>query len=210
MNIAGCTSGLRYLTVLKRIDFEFVGGGFRRRGFGGVGWEGEVKSAGVWGEIALFERRDDVEKWRGGWSEAAFSGVAGIDFNFSGKFKLGSSFMFQDFGVRDPDELIDIYLDAPFQEGWSFLASAAYGVITLHHELHPLVKSDLSGIINLIDNSTLWQPMITVNTGDNTDLAFYGWLGTGEKAEVNGLSISTGSEFGGMPDGGGFYARWFF
>ena len=151
-----------------------------------------------------------MEKIRGGWSKAAFSGVAGIDVNLPDDFKLGGSFMFQDFGVRDPEELIDIYKDAPFQEGWVFLGSAAYGVLTLHRELHPLVQSDLAGIINLIDNSTLWQPIITVNTGDNTDLAFYGWVGTGKKSRQQGTTSSVRSEFGGMPAGGGFYARWFF
>lgn len=200
----------RYRISLKGIDLEFVGGRFRRRGFGGVGWEGEVKSTGIWGELALFERRENVEKIRGGWSEAAFSGVAGIDINLPDDFKLGGSFMFQDFGVREPEELIDIYEDAPFQEGWVFLGSAAYGVLTLRRELHPLVQSDLAGIINLIDNSTLWQPKITINTGDNTDLAFYGWVGTGKKSVLNGISLSIRSEFGGMPAGGGFYARWFF
>ena len=200
----------RYRKLLKGIDFELVGGRFRRRGIAGIGWEGEVKSTGIWGELALFGRRENAEKIRGGWSEAAFSGVAGIDINLPDDFKLGGSFMFQDFGVRDPEELINIYEDAPFQEGWVFLGSAAYSVLTLHRELHPLVQSDLAGIINLIDNSTLWQPMITINTGNNTDLAFYGWVGTGKKPRHRDNSISVRSEFGGMPAGGGFYARWFF
>ena len=200
----------RYRTSVKGIDFEFVGGRFRRRGFGGVGWEGEVKEAGIWGEIALFERRENVEKWRGGWSKAAFSGIAGVDVNLPADFKFGGSLMFQDFGVRKPQELENIYEDAPFQEGWIFLASSAYCVLTLNRELHPLVRSDLAGIINLIDNSTLWQPRITINTGDNTDICFYSWIGTGEKPEANDILPTIKSEFGMFPDGGGFYARWFF
>ena len=196
--------------MLKGIDFEFVGGRFRRRGFGGVGWEGEIMEAGIWGELALFERKKNAERWRGGWSKAAFSGVAGMDVNLPADFKIGGSFMFQDFGAREPEELNDIYEDAPFKEGWIFLASAAYCVFTLHRELHPLVQSDLAGIINLIDNSTLWQPRITISTGDNTDLCLYGWIGSGEKPQVSGYSVKIRSEFGMLPDGGGFYARWFF
>ena len=200
----------RYRTMVKGIDFEFIGGRFRRRGFGGVGWEGEIMETGIWGELALFERRKDVEKRRGGWSKAAFSGVAGIDANLPADFKIGGSFMFQDFGAREPEEFVDIYEDAPFKEGWVFLASAAYCVFTLNRELHPLVQGDLAGIINLIDNSTLWQPRITISTGDNTDLCFYGWIGTGGKPRVSGNSMTMRSEFGMLPDGGGFYARWFF
>jgi len=200
----------RFRNSIHGIDFEFIGGRFRRRGFGGFGWEGEVKSAGIWGELAAFERRRNVEKWRGGWSKVAISGVAGIDINLPRDFKIGGSAMFQDFGVRDPTELSAVYDDAPFREDWVFLASAAYGVITIHRELHPLVQGDFAGIINLIDNSTLLQPKITISTGDNNDLSFYSWIGTGTKPGLKGENLMYRSEFGGMPGGGGFYARWFF
>ena len=200
----------RYRTSLSGVDLEFVGGRFRQRGFGGFGWEGEIGKIAIWGEAALFERRTDVEKWRGGWSKAAFSGVAGIDLNLPYKFKFGESVMFQDFGARDPKDLSDIYNDVPFSEGWAFLGSAAYSVITLHRELHPLVQGDLAGIVNLIDSSTLWQPRITISTGDETDLSFYGWIGSGKKSRMDGETVLTRSEFGMLPDGAGFYARWFF
>ena len=100
--------------------------------------------------------------------------------------------------------------DAPFAESWAFLASAGYGLVTLHRRLHPLVDADLAGILNLVDGSTLWQPRLTVNVGDNADISFYGWLGTGEKNRYSPAGVTTRSEFGSLPDGGGFYARWFF
>jgi hypothetical protein len=200
----------RYRTSLSGVDLEIVGGHFRQRGFGGFGWEGEVGTVAVWGEAALFERRTGAEKWRGGWSKAAFSGVAGIDLNLPYKFKFGKSVMFQDFGARDPEDLSDISNDAPFREGWVFLGSAAYSVITLHRELHPLVQGDLAGIVNLIDNSTLWQPRITISTGDETDLSFYGWFGSGKESRMDGEAVIARSEFGTLPGGAGFYARWFF
>lgn len=200
----------RIRSSFRKIDIEFVGGRFRRRTFGGIGWEGGTNPFGLWGEIALFERRKANEVWRGGWSKAAFSGVAGLDYYFTADFVVGGALMFQDFGVRDPKDLISVYSDAPYKEGWVFLGSASYGVVTVSRELHPLVQADAAGIINLIDSSTLWQPRLTISTGDNTDLSLYGWITTGEKPEVKGFSVSTPSEFGMMPDGGGFYARWFF
>ena len=72
------------------------------------------------------------------------------------------------------------------------------------------MDGDIAGLINLVDNSTLWQPRLTISTGDNTDLAFYGWIGLGEKPEAQGLTAQPRSEFGMIPDGGGLYARWFF
>ncbi len=200
----------RFRTMYHGVDFEFVGGRFRRRGFGGLGWEGEIREQSIWGELALFGRRDDVEKIRAGWSWAAFSGVAGIEFDLPDDYLLGVAGLYQDFGARDPEDLQDVYTDAPFREGWAFLGSAAYSVLTLNKELHPLVQGNLAGIVNLVDSSMLFQPRITVNTGDNSDLAFYAWVGTGKKSRMDGISVDIRSEFGQMPDGGGFYARWFF
>jgi hypothetical protein len=72
------------------------------------------------------------------------------------------------------------------------------------------LPADGAGLVNLIDGSTLWQPRITVSTGDNTDISFYGWIGTGDgMGRRNGAPVMR-SEFGGMPEGGGFYGRWFF
>ncbi len=200
----------RFRRMYHGVDFEFVGGRFRRRGFGGLGWEGEIRKQSIWGEFALFGRRDNAETKRAGWSKAAFSGVMGFEFDLPDDYIFGVAGMYQDFGARDPEDLADVYTDAPYTEGWAFLGSAAYSVLTLNKELHPLVQGDLAGIINIVDSSMLWQPRITVNTGDNSDLAFYAWIGTGKKSRVTGSAIEIRSEFGHMPCGGGFYARWFF
>ena len=118
--------------------------------------------------------------------------------------------MFQDFGVRRPKDLVTVYGDAPYREGWVFLGSAGYALLTLHRELHPLVNADLAGLANLTDGSTLWQPRLTVSVSNNSDLSVYGWIGTGGKPRLSGFTVVTRSEFGMIPDGGGMYARWFF
>ncbi len=191
-------------------DIEFVGGRFRRRGYGGLGWEGGTAPWGFWGEAAVFERLRGRETKRGGWSEAAFSAVAGLDYYVEADFVVGGGLMFQDFGVRDPKDIVTVYSDAPYREGWVFLGSAGYGVLTVSKKLHPLVQADGAGLVNLIDGSTLWQPRITVSTGDNTDISFYGWIGTGDGVDTRNGAPVMRSEFGGMPEGGGFYGRWFF
>jgi len=191
-------------------DVEVIGGRFRRRGFGGIGWEGGSNPIGFWGEAALFGRREEQESVRSGWSEAAFSGVTGLDYYIQPDFVVGGGVLYQDFGVRDPEDLPEVYNEAPFREGWVFLGSAGYGVLTLSKELHPLVQADVSGLVNLVDSSTLWQPVVTINTGDNTDISFYGWIATGKDTKTDGGTVETRSEFGMMPDGGGLYARWFF
>jgi len=200
----------RYRTSLGSVDMELAGGQFRERVFGGIGWEGGVSPFGYWGELAFFERIAAGEKNRGGWSEAAVSAVLGLDYYIEADFVLGAAYMHQDFGARDVGELSDVYNDAPFREGWAFLGAADYGLVTLSKELHPLVQANVAGILNLIDSSTLWQPQITISTGDNTDLSVYGWFGSGESTDPESRCPRVESEFGDMPGGVGMFARWFF
>ncbi len=194
----------------RGVDAIMMGGRFRHRGFGGLAWDGDMGSFGLWGEIAAFERRPAVEKWRGGWSKAAFSGVAGVDFYLPWRVRTGMGVMYQDFGARHPGDLVSVYADAPYREGWAFLGSAGYGLVTLHRQIHPLVNADAAGLVNAVDGSTLWQPRVTVSVSDNADLAFYGWIGTGRKPNIENVMLAPRSEFGMFPDGGGVYARWFF
>ena len=196
----------RFRAPVKGVDIEIVGGRFRRRGFGGFGWEGGVGEFGVWGEVALYGRRDG-EPVRNGNGNVAFSGVTGTDYSLADDTIIGGAVFYQDFGATDPADLAAVYTDTPFREGWAFFGGAAYGVATLHRQLHPLVSGDLVGIVSIIDGSSLWQPVITMSTGDNSDLVFYGWIGEGRGTARLGRMRS---EFGAMPDGAGVFARWFF
>jgi hypothetical protein len=197
-------------TSVAGIDLEAVVGRFRQRAIAGLGFEGGAGPLGIWGEAALFGRRPDVEQVRAGWSQAAFSGVAGIDWPAFYDFRLGTSVMYQDFGARRPEDLAAVRMDAPFQEGWVYLGSAGYGVVTLQRSLNPLWNLGVSGIVNLVDGSTLWQPRLTYSVSDNADLGVYAWGRTGAGSELTNGQVVVHSEFGSLPIGGGLYARWFF
>lgn len=203
---AGALLG-RMRAMVRGVDLEVVSGRFRRRAFGGAGWEGELGRFNLWGELALFERRPRFETFRGGWTEAAFSGVTGVEVSPWSETTLGASFLWQDFGARSRLELNAVPFDAPYREGWVFLGACAYVSVTAHRKVHPLVDLDLSGIISVVDSSTLWQPKATVSVSDESDLVLYGWVGTGAGPSDLGLLES---EFGAVPDGGGAYFRWYF
>lgn len=192
------------------LDVELLGGRFRERGFGGLGWEGELGPAGIWGEVAAFQRCPDTEQYRAGHGDVALSGAVGSDFDLPLDTHGGLGLMYQDFGARRPEDLPGVYTDAPFREGWAFLGSAGYAVVTLSRQFHPLVTGALSGLINAVDGSSLWQPRLTFSISDNADLGAYGWMGLGARPRIDeGMPVPV-SEFGMAPTGAGLYARWFF
>ena len=189
------------------MDVEVLGGRFRQRNFGGLAWEGDARIVGVWGELALFQRGS--EPHRAGWSEAAFSGVAGVERNLPGDVMAGLGLFYHDFGARSPDELTMVAMEEPFLQGWTFLQSAGYAVVTAAHDVHPLVNISAAGLINLVDGSTLWQPRLLIRTGNNADLTAFGWIGLGPRPALEPVPRIR-SEYGTVPTGGGLYARWFF
>jgi hypothetical protein len=193
---------------LGGMDVEVLGGRFRRRNFGGVSWEGDVPLVSVWGEAALFERKN--EPVRGGGKKTAIEAVAGVERHLPGDALLGVGAYYNEFGTRKTGDLLPTRLDAPFVEGWVFLAERAYGVVTGQWQIHPLVTLAGAGIVSLVDASSLWQPRCTVSVSDNADLAVFGWIGAGPRPRLSSAGLRTPSEFGTVPDGGGLYARWFF
>ncbi len=198
-------------TSPRGLDTVLLGGRFRERGFGGFAWDGEIAPVGIWGELAAFERKPAREHFYGGWSHrTAFSGIAGADITVPADIRTGFALMYQDFGVRHPEDLALVFADAPFREGWLFLGSSGYGMLTLHRQMHPLAVADLAGLVNLVDSSTLWQPRLTFSVSNNSDLSLYGWLGTGGKPRNEGTASIPRSEFGMVPRGAGVYARWFY
>ncbi len=188
-------------------DIEALAGRFRQRGFGGLGLEGEVGRAAVWAEAALVQRRGEFAP--GGGPRAAASVVAGADGFVKGEVLLSSGILYQDSGARDSADLILVQSAGPVAEGWQFLSAAAYWFVSASYEAHPLVRLDGSGLVNVIDGSTFWQPRLTWSVSDEADLSLFGWLTGGRRADLSGAIPEPRSEFGIAPRGAGLYARWF-
>ncbi|MFZ2959339.1 MAG: hypothetical protein WA705_20825 [Candidatus Ozemobacteraceae bacterium] len=196
----------RWRENVRGFDFELVGGEFRERGFVGLGYDGEIRKTTCWGEVASFQRKSSKETLRNGGGDRALSWIAGAERELKPRFRLGAAFLSQDFGTSKASFLPALATDAPYAEGWTFLGGSRYAVLTAKKEFTPLIKGDLNGLINLNDGSKLWQPVVTVSLGNNSDIAFYGWIGRGQGLSGQGV---TRSEFGVFPSGGGFILRWF-
>ena len=78
------------------------------------------------------------------------------------------------------------------------------------------VVTAMVGLLTALPKTRLYNRLkaegrlLRSSTGNNTDLSLYGWLATGKKPCAVNAGTEMRSEFGQIPDGGGFYARWFF
>lgn len=191
----------RFRRNIDGFDLELIGGRFRGRGIIGLGYEGERRKITYWGEVARYERD--------------YSIITGGEKEIRPKLRLGLAFLHQDFGTTKSERLLSVFSDAPYREGWAHLGGRSYGLLTIQKEFTPLIKGDLNGLFNLHDRSTLWQPKVLFNTGDNSDIAFFAWLSTGSQPTIQPLPIGgallqSRTEFGLFPSGIGVIARRFF
>ncbi|MBF0500519.1 MAG: hypothetical protein HQM09_10325 [Candidatus Riflebacteria bacterium] len=196
----------RWRENVRGFDFELVGGEFRDRGFIGLGYDGEIRKTTCWGEIASFQRKPSKEVQRSGGGDQALSWIAGLEREVHHHLRMGVAYLSQDFGTSKASLLPAVATDAPYAEGWTFLSGSRYAVITTKKEFTPLIRGDINGLVNLNDGSKLWQPVVTVSLGNNSDIAFFGWISNGQNLSMHGV---TRSEFGVFPSGGGFILRWF-
>ncbi len=200
----------RIRRTLSGIDLEGIAGRFRQREMLGLGWEGEKRGWNLWGEAAVFSRRPEAERRRAGPRGYARSLIAGVERQVRPLTRVGLAGFYQDFGTDDPGELPALAGEAPFREGWDYLGGRRYLLGTYDQELHPLVRLTVSALVNAGDGSTLCQPKIVFNTGDNADLTLFAWIGTGPDLGSGPGGPVSRSEFGSAADGLGFLARRFF
>lgn len=201
----------RYRNTFSEFDVELIAGQFRNRKFFGVGWEGERKEINIWGEAALFERKNQLDPNLGGFSDkVAFSFIAGMEKDMGKDWRGGLSYFHQDFGATRANKLPMVYSSSPFQEGWVHLGGRSYLLMAVNREMNPLTRLSINGMLNLNDHSTLWQPVLSVSTGDESDIAIYAWLKTGKMPTANISGINLMSEFGSFSSGAGFIYRRYF
>ncbi|MGM0601493.1 MAG: hypothetical protein ACQETH_16900 [Candidatus Rifleibacteriota bacterium] len=202
----------RYRNNFSDIDVELVGGQFKKRKMLGIGWEGERYKINFWGEAAVFSRLSNVDPELGGFSdEAAFSAIAGVEKELGKDWRGGLAWMHQDLGAKNTSDLSSVYNSLPVRQGWMQLAGKSYLLVNARKRMGPLADFSINGILNADDHSTVWQPVVNVSTGNESDISFYAWLKTGEYPEAQGFkNLRLNSEFGSFSTGAGFIYRRFF
>ncbi|MEW6710364.1 MAG: hypothetical protein AB1403_11130, partial [Candidatus Riflebacteria bacterium] len=199
---------LRRRDTYSGIDVEMIAGRFRERNFAALGWEGERRKINCWGEMGLFQRLNGVDHIFGGISKSlASSWIIGFDKDTGSDWRHGIAYLHQDFGAEKVNDYSNVYLTRPLQQNWVHLVASDYLVFNSSREISPLVNLNLNAIVNMIDHSVLFQPVLSISLDDESDVSLFGWLNSGARPAVNGR-VQT--EFGSFPAGGGFIYRRFF
>lgn len=162
-------------------DFQLIGGVMSDDIVVGAGWSGYVSNAGFTGEVSWFA---DGKKPFGDPGVLLFS--SGANYTFSNSLYIHAAFLFNSDGTTGKagrgSSIFGLSDLSP-----KTLTLARYSVYSqLSYPLTPLIRADVSSVVNPSDHSFYSGPGLTFSLSDNASLLLMSQIFTGE----------SGTEFG--------------
>ncbi len=167
------TAALMYKLNVWNYDFQFFGGVMEKDVVAGFGWAGQIKNAGFTGEASYFRSKNNFSDTTG-----QLVASASINYTFNNGLFLNGSFIFNSKGTTGPASMGSFFLFGNLSPKTLTLSRFdLFGQIS--YPLTPLVKVDLSAIINPNDKSLFWGPTVDFSLSNNLSFNIIGQIFTG-------------------------------
>ncbi len=161
-------------------DFQLLGGYMKDDIVLGAGWAGNLKNAGLKGEISWFTPVNDNDE------ADAFAATVGVDYSFANSLYLNGGALFNSMGFSkgDASTLFSFELSAKnlYPYKWAFFGQANY-------PFTPLLNGGLAVIYSPVESQALFlNPVVTYSIKENWDLDLVGQV-VFDKTEKYGSSL---------------------
>ncbi len=169
-----------YRFTKGRYDVQFLGGVMNTDYVLGGGWSGVLGKAGFNGEITAFVPAKKIQL-----SHSVVSASLGVNYTFPNSLYLHGSYLLNTAGVLQSNTLpSNLLLDNVTAKSLSparhsIFAEAAY-------QFSPLIRGDLSGIIDPADGSFFVGPFVTFSLTNTMELLTAGQLFFGKSTSLYG------------------------
>lgn len=172
----GTTMAIKYNFNTWEYDFQVFSGKYQTDYFVGLGWEGQIKSAGFKGEVSYFE------PYKNNGQDSKI--MAGMSFDYT--FPNTLAFQLEGIFNSNPDrdnaqnsllEPVDAR-NLTFNQ-WSVFGSAAY-------DITPLIIFTVTGIYYIDDESYFINPSLTFSLNKNTEFLISSQIFDGTTSSIFG------------------------
>lgn len=158
-------------------DFQFIGGVMEDDYVIGLGWSGQIETAGFNGEASYFHARENFQDSTG-------QLVASIGTNYT--FKSGLYFQLSALynskgttGKAGRGNMFAMNIDVSPKT----LSLARYSIFgQVSYPITPLINADISGIYNPNDKSGFFGPSVEISLKQNLSFLVMGQIFTGDKS----------------------------
>lgn len=186
-NWAEATSALMYKFNAKEYDFQLIGGHFREEVTAGFGFAGNVKNAGLKGEI----------QWFAPWKRFTdtihtVSAAISADYAFKNSLYINGSILFASNGIDDSDPLkLATFFSGAALDAKNLMPTKYNGFVTLSYPVTPLLSSSLAVIYGYGPHLLLVNPSLTYSILENWDILLAAQLFFSEFPELeNGQLVN--------------------
>lgn len=181
-NFENNTAALMYRFNTHTYDVQILGGMYKTDIAAGIGWAGNIWTAGFKGEFTYFQPHENFADTSG-----SISFSTGIDYSFKNGLYLNVSYLyntlpdtsgvnnFQLYGVSDAKQLM------PFEH--TFFAQLSY-------PFNPLFMGSVAVFYEPVDNSIILFPTISYSVADNFTLSFIAQSFIGKYIDYKPLSTT--------------------
>jgi hypothetical protein len=173
---------------LNEWDLELLAGSVWIDDRYGFAFSGDVKGAGVRGEISHNMPRNGPDP-------DFTSGTLEIDYRWDSSLQLITELHYNGFGSTDPDDYASLFLNRRIVTGQVQNIGRDYLASSLGTEFTPLITGTMAVLLNLHDRSGILSPTLQISLGDESSLAAGAIVPWGDGPTLSGLP----SEYGAYP-----------
>ncbi len=182
---------------LGNVDVGCMGGLFHQDTIGGLFLSADVKGTGVRAEVSYTSSGDDADRFID--REDFWRGSLGFTRQLTPTISITSEMAYNGYGADDPDNYRYWYTSDRMMRGEVNGYGRFYWGTSLNQQLHPLLTSSFTSLVNFTDGSVLLTPALTWSLSDNSDILAGGEIGIGEGITTTGEQPIMGSEYGSIP-----------
>ena len=173
---------------------------FAQQNMIGAGIQSALGNFGFWLEIATVSGDTDYTRTS-----------IGLDFAFTESTLGQIEYHYNGAGSKNPADYVSQFTSTAYQRGGVFLLGKNYVIPSITQQLSPLTSLNLSGFINLDDDSLFLSLSTAFNIAENfyLDAGYYHFSGD-EISESSSGSPGMNSEYGGSPEVAYISIRYYF
>ena len=165
---AQVTSALMFRTNKWNYDLQAFVGMMETDYVFGAGWAGDILSSNFSGEVTYFRNKENFNDTTG-----QLVASLGWTYTFASDFYVHGEFLYNSLGTTNSYGGITNINSGEYNA--KMLSTAKYSVFgQIAYQLNPLVRIDVSSIINTNDKSFYIGPFASFSVSQNTDLLFAG------------------------------------
>lgn len=179
----------RSVFTASGFQWTLMGGKLPYRLTAGGGFQGEIGRFGVRAEANVNFPQTGYDAAFGTVDSGTYAQVAGgFDIRFDNSLHVFVEYLYRGNGYGQyTDYMASVARAGAVRETW---AARNYATLAATYEWHPLLTTQVMGLINVDDGSALMSLIATYSLSDEADLVFGGYLPAGdEPRNVHGVPI---------------------